>query len=135
MLVHDLQCSEMQREQLLYRRKISRKFFSALRAASDVTPNGRSTTRELPTGLETKGCFKLARVISVAVYKTTMCKQVDHFTFTLLLNYHSSYFSNFRRKERPIRTNSNAHLVPTSSQPHQRSCKIYLGFLNKVIIL
>ena len=66
-----------------------------------------------------KGCFKPAKnkVISVAVYKTTMCKQVAHFTFTLLLNCHSNYFSNFRRKERPIRTKivTHAYIVPTSS--------------------
>ena len=46
--------------------------------------------------------------------KRPLCTQVA-FTFTLLLNYHSSYFSNFRRKERPIKINSNAYLVPTSS--------------------
>ena len=30
------------------------------------------------------------------------------------------YFSNFRRKERPIRTINNTYLVPTCYYPHQR---------------
>ena len=54
MLVHDLQCSEMLREQLLYHRKNKSQNFFALRAASDITTDGRSTLRELPTGLFTQ---------------------------------------------------------------------------------
>ena len=60
MLVHDLQCSEMLREQLFYRCKIKSQKNSVCTplsavAASDITANGRSTPRELPTSLITGG--------------------------------------------------------------------------------
>ena len=55
--------------------------------AKDMPSEKENGFKPQPTLQETKGCFKPAKVISVAIYKTTLCKQVDHSTFTLLLNY------------------------------------------------
>ena len=62
-------------------------------------------------------------MIEVRLHYDQIAGAIEIFTSTAAFQTFLSlqpYFSNFRRKERPIKTINNTYLVPTCYYPHQR---------------